>query len=98
MRKPSKPKINRVAIIGPDAVAALDAYSLLSGGFVDELILIGEQALSLSNAIDDHCRFVPLPHHSRVRLGTFEDAILAPVAVIASGKGCLTGSEEGYDL
>ncbi|HSI87516.1 MAG TPA: hypothetical protein VK918_00540 [Pyrinomonadaceae bacterium] len=98
MRKPSKPKINRVAIIGPDAVAALDAYSLLSGGFVDELILIGEQALSLSNAIDDLCRFVPLPHHSRVRLGTFEDAILAPVAIIASGRGCRGELGDGLDL
>jgi L-lactate dehydrogenase len=97
MRKPLSPKINRVAIIGPDAVAALDAYSLLSGGFVDELILIGEQALSLSNAIDDLCRFVPLPHRSRVRLGGFEDAILAPVAIIASGKGC-RNTEDEVDL
>ena len=98
MRKPSKPKINRVAIIGPDAVAALDAYSLLSGGFVDELILIGEQALSLSNAIDDLCRFVPLPHRSRVRLGGFEDAILAPIAIVASGRGCRNELGDGAAL
>ena len=97
MRKPLSPKINRVAIIGPDAVAALDAYSLLTGGFVDELILIGQRALSLSNAIDDLCRFVPLPHRSRVRLGGFEDAILASVAIIASGKGC-RNSEQKIDL
>lgn len=100
--KPTNPKkINRAAVIGPDAVAALDAYSLLTGGAVDELILIGEQALSLSNAIEDLCRFVPLPHKSRVRLGSFEDAILAPLAIIASGRGCLSpssGDEELWNL
>lgn len=78
-------KPTRVAIIGPDHVSATDIYSLLVGGFVNELVLIGKGSRRLISEVESLQRFVAFPHPSRIWAGKYEDAADAEIAIIAFG-------------
>ncbi|MDM7921231.1 MAG: hypothetical protein QUS14_02940 [Pyrinomonadaceae bacterium] len=85
MTKVSK-NSSRVAIIGPENVSASDVYSLLVGGFVSELVLLGKGARNLMHEIEKLQRFVAFPHSTRTWAGTYEDTAQATVAIIAFGS------------
>jgi hypothetical protein len=75
----------RVVIIGPDHVVATDIYSLLVGGFVNELALIGKGSRRLISELENLQRFVAFPHPARIWAGNYEDAADAEIAIIAFG-------------
>jgi L-lactate dehydrogenase len=77
----------KVAIVGNDGVTPVDVYALLAGGFVKELLLLGSGAGDLADKIRGLCRFVPLPHQSRIRVGEFKDLTDVPVVVIPGSRG-----------
>ncbi len=76
---------SRMAIIGSRNVGATDIYSLLTGGFVEELILIDRRGGKLLADVTDLRKVVPLAHPVPVHQGNFKDAAQADIVVIAAG-------------
>jgi L-lactate dehydrogenase len=77
-------KQNRVAVIGCRDIGATNVYSLLMGGFIEELILVDRAAGKLLNELAKLRRGVPLAHRVSVRKGNFKDAAQADIVVIAA--------------
>ena len=77
---------SRVAIIGPDNVSASDVYSLLVGGSVTELVLLGKGAKHLMHEIEKLQRFVAFPHPARIWAGNYDDTAAAAIVIIAFGS------------
>ncbi len=78
-------KQNRVAIIGCGHVGATSAYSLLMGGYVEELILIDKDGGRLMGEVMDLQHAVPLNFPVQIRKGNYRDAARADIVVIAAG-------------
>ena len=79
------PELGKIALIGCRFSSAADVYSLLSGGFVSEIVLIGDDKERLLKEMDDLQRFVPPQHTAKIASGEIADAAGAAVAVIAEG-------------
>lgn len=79
------PELGKIALIGCRFSSAADVYSLLSGGFVSEIVLIGDDRARLLKEMDDLQRFVPPPHTAKITSGEIADAADAAIAVIAEG-------------
>jgi L-lactate dehydrogenase len=92
-----KTKRNRVAIIGCGHVGATSAYSLLMGGFVEELILIDRDGEKLLGEVMDLRHTVPLAQPVSIRWGNYKDAAQAEIVVIAAGVSTKPG-ETRLDL
>jgi hypothetical protein len=96
-KKAMKTKRNQVAIIGCGHVGATSAYSLLMGGFVEELILIDRDGEKLLGEVMDLCHAVPLAQPVSIRWGNYKDAAQAEIVVIAAGVSTKRG-ETRLDL
>ncbi len=83
--------LNRVAIIGCGHVGATSAYSLLTNGTTEELVLIDQDQEKLRGETMDLQHAVPLSSPARVWAGDYEDARTAAVVVIAAGVGSKPG-------
>lgn len=75
----------RVAIVGPEQISATDLYSLVVGGFVEELVLIGKGSRRLIKELDELKNVVAFPHSVRTWAGHYHDAAPAEVAIVTFG-------------
>lgn len=90
-----KERSRKVAIVGLDQITATNIYSLLVGGRIHEVILVGGRARQLISDLKELRSIVPLSTPSKVVKGTFSDCSDASVAVITSGSDSRGGA---YDL
>lgn len=89
--------MNRIAIIGCGHVGSTSAYSLLTSGVAEEIVLIDMDEQKLRGQAMDLQHAVPLTHPTRVWAGNYDDASAADIAVIAAGAGSKPG-ESRLDL
>lgn len=75
----------RVAIVGPDQISATDLYSLVVGGFIEEVVLIGKGSRRLIKDLDELKNVVAFPHNVRAWAGHYQDAASAEVAIMTFG-------------
>ena len=89
--------LNRIAIIGCGHVGATSAYSILTNGTVEELVIVDEDNEKLLGEVMDLQHAVPLSSPVRIWAGDYEDAAAADIVVIAAGAGSKPG-ETRLDL
>ena len=92
-----KDRLNRIAIIGCGHVGSTSAYSLLTSGAAEEIVLIDEDKQKLRGQAMDLQHTVPLTHPTRIWAGNYDDAATADIAVIAAGASSKPG-ETRLDL
>jgi L-lactate dehydrogenase len=76
---------NRVAIIGCDEISATSVYSLLTGDYIEDLVLVGKDGAKLRRELTSLPRGLPPMNQLSVRCGNYQDAASADIVVIAAG-------------
>ena len=71
--------LNRIAIIGCGHVGATSAYSILTNGTVEELVIVDEYDDKLRGEVMDLQHAVPLSSPVRIWAGDYEDATTADI-------------------